>query len=89
MVLNCRNTKPNSSTNLLHLFIRGDTMKYKSSMEHCPYTCITTDEKALTNKDILNLLNEQNELIEKLKDERLRLEVELDSLKRELKSALN
>ena len=40
-------------------------------------------------KKLVGLLNEQNELIEKLKDERLRLEVELDSLKRELKSALN
>ena len=39
------------------------TSKYKSSMEHCPYTCITSNDEALTNKDILNLLNEQDQRI--------------------------
>ena len=40
--------------------------KYKSSMEHCPYTCITTDKKALTHKDIMKLLNEQDQRITEL-----------------------
>ena len=50
--------------------------KYKSSID-CPYTCITSNEKALTHKDILNLLNEQDERIKELEEENKRLREDL------------
>lgn len=40
-------------------------------------------------KELVKILNEQNELIEKLKDKNLKLDVELYNLKEELRLALN
>ena len=40
-------------------------------------------------KELVKILNEQNELIEKLKDKNLQLDVELYNLKEELRLALN
>ena len=40
-------------------------------------------------KELVKILNEQNELIEKLKDKNLQLDVELNNLKEELRLALN
>ena len=67
----------------------GNPYEFVVKDHYEPVTIGVFNDGEASVKELVKILNEQNELIEKLKDKNLQLDVELNNLKEELRLALN